>query len=304
MFQQLKFIKTNVFLQNCSVSENWHFLRHDAPRGYPCQPREGYSPSLLPAAAPSAGSPCCPVRPWQHTQLSSGDQVKVWHQTWICTSTGVITHLPLSQCFICILYLFHHQNSVTGQRSKERSLQETCKSQTPAYTWMGFTDCETGKLHCKDITAATEGTFTGCEQSYTGPGMQLLLLWLHAKRCLAHSQLQLCIGRQAQVCLCSSGQTWVTCWGQSHSLVHKQSPSGHSKPHQLKEKRLKPYQELSRGWVKRNADIHLCCQCWLPQEAGIAPNSHRLPPNYTGLLKSKGRNAIFSSHCLFPAQAI
>lgn len=56
IFQQLKFVKTNIFPQNCSVSDNWHFLRHDAPWGISL-PAQGAAPSPLPPAAPSSRQP-------------------------------------------------------------------------------------------------------------------------------------------------------------------------------------------------------------------------------------------------------
>lgn len=109
--------------------------------GSPCWPK-GLLLAFCHQLPPSAGSPCCPVRPWQHSlaQLRRSSQSKSATRPGYAHPQGSV-HISLSQWFICILYLcFISQNAVTRQRSKERSLPQTCKSQTPAYTWMGFTD--------------------------------------------------------------------------------------------------------------------------------------------------------------------
>lgn len=76
--------------------------------GSPCQPK-GLLLPLCHQLPPPAGSPCCSVRPWWHTlapvQIKS---IKAWHPAWICTSTGVITYLPISMFYLHFVSLFHH----------------------------------------------------------------------------------------------------------------------------------------------------------------------------------------------------
>lgn len=198
----MKFIKTNIFPQNYSVSDNWHFLRHDASWGISL-PAQGAGPSLLSPASLFSRQPMLYF--WtlvSHPGPSSEDQVNwlicSWAPKAILRSRVHVAPLPAA-----------HEHAMSPQ---------TCKSQTPACSWIGFDDKwqYTGKLHSKDfpggrmcnrdatIFSATEGISMGCERSFIEPGMQLLLLWLHTKRCLAHVQLHLCIGRQAQVCQRSS----------------------------------------------------------------------------------------------------
>lgn len=76
--------------------------------GSPCQPK-GLLLAFCHQLPPSAGSPCCPVRPWQHSLAPAQEikSIKVCHQAWICTSTGISTYLPVSMVYLHFVSLFH-----------------------------------------------------------------------------------------------------------------------------------------------------------------------------------------------------
>lgn len=109
--------------RNCSVSDNWHFLRHNASWGISLPP-QGAGPS------PVTSQPLQQAAHAMLKDLGKSSKAPVWkiksaevrQQVSGHTSERFTTYVP-SQCCISTSYIcFLTQKPLTGQRGKERPL--------------------------------------------------------------------------------------------------------------------------------------------------------------------------------------